>query len=146
MEEVDIRALSEALEGATGPQKAPESHRAKKREKTLSVSLSASVAACGPLGIIGDDLFEQVMRELWVTERGRKESRRTGAIILGGGLKPMFRDPEARASYVYKNIVGLVWPCALSEMERRRLENGFRNGWATGDLAFLAEVPFGDLR
>jgi hypothetical protein len=90
-------------------------------------------------------LFEEVIQELWTTETGRKESRRKGALLLvGEGIPPMFREPEARAFYVYQNIMGMTWPSTLTDLEKQRLRVKFTEGWASGELAFLAEVPFGE--
>lgn|GEM_PF-5648844 len=111
-----------------------------KDDKALSESLRASVEATAPLYILGPDVFEEVSEEALRTFVHRDNAREAGMHMLPD-LPYLFLDEKARALYVYKNIVGLVWPCHKPDLERRSLEQKFEDGWASGDLAFLAAVP-----
>ncbi len=46
---------------------------------------------------------------------------------------------------MYQSVVGLCHPCSKSDDEKRRLNQAFENGWDSGELEFLADVPKKDL-
>lgn len=117
-----------------------------KPSSTLSESLSAAVDASAPLHILGQDDFELALSEIFMRPGSRREARSSGIIALTSREHPfLFKTPKDRASYVFKNVFGLVWPCHASQQEKRRLMQSFHEGWESGDLEFLAEVPFPEI-
>jgi len=109
--------------------------------------LLSSILLNDPLRILGPDLFELAITKLYRKAMTKDESRTNGMIYPKlGDRNPFFwRDREARASYVYKCIVGLTWPCDYSQAKRQRLAQNFTDGWTSSDLVFLADVPFDEL-
>ncbi len=107
----------------------------------------SSVLLNDPLRILGPDLFELAVTKLYRKSMTRDESRTNGMIFprIGDRNPSFWRDRQARADYIYKCIVGLTWPCEYSQAKRQTLAKNFKDGWASGDLAFLADVSFGEL-
>ena len=115
----------------------------------LSESLRVSLEALPDeaLPILGPELFDQANRELNRSPQTRADNERSGQIFkaIDGYMRFFYRDEENRARHMYQNIVGLVYPCTKSDLERRRLNQAFEDGWASGELEFLASVLREDL-
>lgn len=116
--------------------------------KALSDSLSAPVRASSPLHILGEELYEKVEGEMFSRKRGQSASDNSGMIYNPNYSLPssfLFRDPKARAWYVFQAIVGLTYPCGFDQIKRNQLKQGFERGWADGSLSFLPEVLLEDI-
>ena len=148
----DYQEDSQSPSGDSGTPVSPtESKPTRKPPATLGDSLRASVDASAPLHILGDDLYQEILEDLFKTKAGRQESQTKGMIYnpnVTPALPFLFRDRHSRAWYVFQSINGLIYPCGLSQPERDRMKRGFERGWADGSLdaplAFLAEVPLSD--
>ena len=117
--------------------------------KALSDSLSAAVRASSPLHILGEELYEDVEEEMFRRKREQTASDNLGMIFNPNYSLPssfLFRDPKARAWYMYQDIVGLTYPCDFDQIKRNQLKQAFERGWADGSLSFLSEVPLGDIK
>lgn len=127
----------------------PESQPTIKPKDPLSESLRASLDALpeDALSILGPELFDQANKELNRSPQMRAENNRNGTLFnaIDGYMRSFYRDEKSRAHYMYKNIVGLCYPCSKSEVEKRRLNQAFEDGWESGKLEFLASVPREDL-
>lgn len=109
--------------------------------KPLSDSLSVSVEACAPRYVLGPELYEEAHAEIFKGHAAKALRTTSGVIHASAYNHPfLFRDEKARAWYVFQNINGLVWPCTLVEFERKALQQEFEDGWASGELEYLAET------
>jgi hypothetical protein len=142
--DIDNDASGEATDDSTGGVSKKSGRTTRGSPKSLSEPLRAAVEVTAPLLILRPDLFAEALGDLFSTAAGRAESEGKGMIYVPG-LPFMYRDPEARASHLFDDLAGLCWPCTKGELERARLRKVFAEGWASGDLRFLAEVTFEQL-
>ncbi len=115
----------------------------------LSESLRTSLGALpdDALSILGPELFDQANEKLNRRPLGREANERSGILFnaIDGHMRFFYRDEKSKARHMYQNIVGLVYPCSKSDAEKRRLNQVFEDGWASGEFEFLASVPREDL-
>lgn len=66
-------------------------------------------------------------------------------VEVDGRMRFLYRDREARAWHLFQDLNGLCFPCVKTDAEKRSLKDGFRRGWESGELAFLASVKSEEL-
>ncbi len=115
----------------------------------LSESLRASLSALpdDALSILGPELFDQANNVLNRRPQSRNANNQSGVLFsaIDGRMQFYYRDEKSRARHMYQNVVGLVYPCSRTDIEKRRLNRAFEDGWESGELEFLASVPKEDL-
>ena len=112
----------------------------------IKVALLA-VASSDPLCILGPELFKEASQKLHRQRNTRELNEASGMLVatLDEKWHYFYRDPKARARYIFACLMGLTWPSTHDDLEKRRLYQRFEDGWLSGDFEFLSSVPWEDL-
>ncbi|WP_143042289.1 hypothetical protein [Citreimonas salinaria] len=77
----------------------------------------------------------------------RAEADRRGHILVeaDGAVRFIYRNAKAHAWHLFQNLMRLCFPCEKTDAEKRTLAEGFKRGWESRELNFLASASTAEL-